>query len=389
MAVSIVQGSLGQHRDTVFANPSRAVVCLLPTSGGISGEQSVFVFAEARAFATPPPAPADPAAAGIIRATVDVIHYPDDPPPAVRWSQPVVALGNFDGVHRGHAKILDEVRRRAEARRALPAVLTFDPHPSRVLRPDRVAPLLMTTAQKLEAFEAAGMAGTAIVRFTSELSQWDPERFVRTVLVEWLQVGEVCVGSNFLFGRNRSGNFSSLRDLGAHYGFEADKVEPVRYKDFVVSSTRLRRLVADGRVDEAGALLGHHHIIDGTVEPGDGRGRGHGIPTANLRTANELLPADGVYATTAMIDGMLHPSVTNIGVRPTFGPDGPRTIETHLLDDGAGGDGAPVDLYGQPLRLAFVQRIRDERTFEDAAALRRQIDDDCAQARTLFRQISL
>ena len=320
---------------------------------------------------------------------MDIIYYPDDPPAAARWSQPVVALGNFDGVHRGHAKILDEVRRRAEARRALPAVLTFDPHPSRVLRPDRAAPLLMTTAQKLEAFEVAGMAGTAIVRFTSALSQWDPERFVRTVLVEWLQVGEVCVGSNFLFGRNRSGNFSLLRDLGAHYGFEADKVEPVRYKEFVVSSTRLRRLVADGRVDEAGALLGHHHIIDGTVEPGDGRGRGHGIPTANLRTANELLPADGVYATTAMIDGVLHASVTNIGVRPTFGPDGPRTIETHLLDDGAGGDGAPVDLYGQPLRLAFVQRIRDERTFEDAAALRRQIDDDCAQARTLFRQISL
>ena len=318
--------------------------------------------------------------------TVDVIHYPDDPPPAARWSQPVVALGNFDGVHRGHAKILDEVRRRAEARRAMPTVLTFDPHPSRVLRPDRVAPLLMTTAQKLEAFEAAGMAGTAIVHFTSALSQWDPERFVRTVLVEWLQVGEVCVGSNFLFGRNRSGNFSLLRDLGAHYGFEADKVEPVRYKEFVVSSTRLRRLVADGRVDEAGALLGHHHTIDGTVEPGDGRGRGHGIPTANLRTANELLPADGVYATTAMIDGLLHPSVTNIGVRPTFGPDGPRTIETHLLETV---DGAGTDLYGRTLRLAFVQRLRDERTFEDAAALRRQIDDDCAQARTLFRQISL
>ena len=117
-----------------------------------------------------------------------------------------------------------------------------------------------------------------------------------------------------------------------------------------------------------------------------GGGRGHGIPTANLRTANELLPADGVYATTAMIDGLLHPSVTNIGVRPTFGPDGPRTIETHLLETV---DGAGTDLYGRTLRLAFVQRLRDERTFEDAAALRRQIDDDCAQARTLFRQISL
>ena len=194
----------------------------------------------------------------------------------------------------------------------------------------------------------------------------------------------MCVGANFLFGRNRSGNFSLLRELGAHYGFEADKVEPVRYKDFVVSSTRLRRLIADGRVDEAGALLGHHYTIAGAVERGDGRGRGHGIPTANLRTDNELLPADGVYATTAVIDRLLHPSVTNVGIRPTFGADGPRTIETHLLDDGA-----PVDLYDRPLRLAFVQRLRDERTFADAAALRRQIDDDCARARSLFQQISL
>ena len=320
---------------------------------------------------------------------MDIIHYPDDPPPAVRWSQPVVALGNFDGVHRGHAKILEEVCRRAAARRTTPAVLTFDPHPSNVVRPDRVAPLLMTSAQKLEAFAAAGMAGTAIVRFTHDLSQWDPDRFVRTVLVEWLQVGEVCVGANFLFGRNRQGNFSLLRELGAVYGFEAEKVEAVRYKDFVVSSTRLRRLIADGRVDEAGALLGHHYVLEGTVERGDGRGRGHGVPTANLRTDNELLPADGVYATTAVIDGVMHPSVTNIGIRPTFGPDGPRTIETHLLDTDAGGDGAGITLYGRSLRLALVQRLRDERAFADALALRRQIDDDCAQARTLFRQISL
>ncbi len=320
---------------------------------------------------------------------MEVIHYPDDPPPAARWSQPVVALGNFDGVHRGHAKILEEVYRRAAARRSTPTVLTFDPHPSRVVRPDRVAPLLMTTAQKLEAFAKAGMAGTAIVRFTHDLSQWDPDRFVRTVLVEWLQVGEVCVGANFLFGRNRQGNFSLLRELGAHYGFEVEKVEPVRYKDFVVSSTRLRRLIADGRVDEAGALLGHHFAMDGTVERGDGRGRDHGVPTANLRTDNELLPADGVYATTAVIDGVMHPSVTNIGVRPTFGPDGPRTIETHLLDTDAGGDGTEVTLYGRLLRLAFVQRLRDERAFADALALRRQIDDDCEQARMLFRQISL
>lgn len=312
---------------------------------------------------------------------MEVVHYPDDPPPA-RWTQTVLALGNFDGLHRGHARILEQVRRRADERRATAAALTFDPHPPRVVRPDKAPPLLMTKDQKLEALAEAGMDGAAVVRFTPDLSRWDPDRFVRTVLVEWLQVAEVCVGANFLFGRQRSGNFSLLRSLGARYGFEAGKIDPVRYKEFVVSSTRLRRLIADGRVDEAGALLGHHYAIDGVVERGEGRGRNHGVPTANLRTDNELLPPDGVYATTARVDGVLHASVTNVGVRPTFGPDGPRTVETHLFD-------AALDLYGRPLRLAFVQRLRGERAFEDAAALQRQIAADCERARALFRRISL
>lgn len=312
---------------------------------------------------------------------MEVVHYPDDPPPA-RWTQTVLALGNFDGLHRGHARILEQVRRRADERRATAAALTFDPHPPRVVRPDKAPPLLMTKDQKLEALAEAGMDGAAVVRFTPDLSRWDPDRFVRTVLVEWLQVAEVCVGANFLFGRQRSGNFSLLRSLGARYGFEAGKIDPVRYKEFVVSSTRLRRLIADGRVDEAGALLGHHYAIDGVVERGEGRGRNHGVPTANLRTDNELLPPDGVYATTARVDGVLHASVTNVGVRPTFGPDGPRTVETHLFD-------AALDLYGRPLRLAFVQRLRGERAFEDAAALQRQIAADCERARALFGRISL
>lgn len=312
---------------------------------------------------------------------MEVVHYPDDPPPA-RWTQTVLALGNFDGLHRGHARILEQVRRRAGERRATAAALTFDPHPPRVVRPDKAPPLLMTKDQKLEALAEAGMDGAAVVRFTPDLSRWDPDRFVRTVLVEWLQVAEVCVGANFLFGRQRSGNFSLLRSLGARYGFEADRIDPVRYKEFVVSSTRLRRLIADGRVDEAGALLGHHYVIDGVVERGEGRGRNHGVPTANLCTDAELLPPDGVYATTARVDGVLHASVTNVGVRPTFGPDGPRTVETHLFD-------AALDLYGRPLRLAFVQRLRGERAFEDAAALQRQIAADCERARALFGRISL
>src|SRR5919109_577203 len=157
----------------------------------------------------------------------------------------------------------------------------FPEHPPRVLRPDKAPPLLMTEAQKLDALRRAGMQGIAVVRFTHELSLWEPEVFVRTVLVEWLRVAEVWVGANFLFGRDRSGNFSLLRALGARYGFRAEKIDPVRYKDFVVSSTRVRRLVAEGRLDEAGALLGHPDYIDGTIVEGRRRGRGIGDPTAN------------------------------------------------------------------------------------------------------------
>jgi riboflavin kinase/FMN adenylyltransferase len=309
-----------------------------------------------------------------------VAHFPDDPPP--RWHQPVLALGNFDGLHRGHTKIIDRVRRRAGERAGTPAAMTFEPHPPRVLRPDKAPPLLMTAAQKLEALGRAGMQGIAVVRFTRELSLWDPETFVRTVLVEWLHVAEVWVGANFLFGHERAGTFSVLRSLGARYGFRAEKIDPVRYKDFVVSSTRVRRLVQEGRVDEAGALLGHHYFIDGLVARGAGRGRGIGFPTANIETANELVPPAGVYATAVSIDGIVLPSITNVGMRPTFGDVDHVVIETHVFD-------MDRDLYGQTLRLSFLQRLREERAFPDVDALRAQIEADCRAARRLFGRISL
>ncbi|MGB7219380.1 MAG: bifunctional riboflavin kinase/FAD synthetase [Vicinamibacterales bacterium] len=312
---------------------------------------------------------------------MEIIHFPDDPRPA-RWNQPVLALGNFDGVHRGHRKILDRVRRVATEHGATSAVMTFDPHPSRIVRPDKAPPLLMTTAQKLDALAAAGLSRVAIVRFTLEFSRWDPEMFVRTVLVDWLRVAEVWVGANFLFGHDRTGNFSMLRTLGSRYGFRAEKIDPVRYKEFVVSSTRIRRLVGEGRVDEAAALLGHQYFIDGSVIRGDGRGRGMGFPTANLCTKNELLPPHGVYATTTTIGDVIHPSITNIGVRPTVDASGQTSIETHVF-------ALDRDLYDSSLRLGFVQRLRDERPFASVDLLRAQIAADCEQARALFGRLSL
>src|SRR5262245_50017229 len=312
---------------------------------------------------------------------MDIIHYPDDPRPP-RWVRPVLALGNFDGLHRGHRKILDRVDRVARERGATAVVMTFDPHPPRVVRADKAPPLLMTKTQKLAAFEDAGLQGAAIVRFTPELSRWEPETFVRTVLVDWLRVSEVWVGANFLFGHDRAGNFSLLRALGGHYGFKAEKIDPVRYKDFVVSSTRIRRLISEGRVDEAGALLGHPYALDGRVVPGDRRGRTIGFPTANLCTENELLPPHGVYATTTTIDGIVHPSVTNIGVRPTVDDSGRTTIETHVFD-------VDRDLYGAAVRVGFVLRLRDERVFESVDHLKSQIATDCGRARVLFNHLSL
>ena len=312
---------------------------------------------------------------------MDVIHFPDDARPP-RWTQPVLALGNFDGLHRGHRKILERLRRVASERGATAVVMTFDPHPPRVVRPDKAPSLLMTKAQKLEALGQAGCQGVAIVRFTPELSRWDPETFVRTVLVEWLHVSEVWVGANFLFGHDRTGNFTLLRTLGARYGFKAEKIDPVRYKDFVVSSTRIRRLISEARVDEASALLGHAYFIDGMVVKGDERGRTIGFPTANLCTENELVPPHGVYATTIIIDGIVRPSITNIGTRPTVDSAGKTTIETHVFD-------FDRDLYGMNVRLAFVQRLRDERAFDSLDALKAQIEADCARARVLFGRLSL
>src|SRR6187399_429873 len=312
---------------------------------------------------------------------MEVIHFPEDPRPPT-WRSPVLALGNFDGLHRGHIKIIERIQRGATERAGMSVVLTFDPHPPRILRPDKAPPLLMTKAQKLEALARAGVQGAAVVRFTREMSQWEPEHFVRAVLVEWLRVAEVWVGADFLFGRDRSGNFTLLRSLGAQYGFRAEKIDPIRYKDFVVSSTRIRRLVSEGRVDEAGALLGHHYAVDGVVVEGAKRGREIGFPTANLQSENELMPPAGVYATTAAINGVAHPAVTNVGMRPTFGDVDRLQVETHLLD----GD---RDLYDARIRLSFVQRLRDERAFPDVDALRAQIEADCRSARRLFGRISL
>ena len=310
---------------------------------------------------------------------MQIIHFPDAPPP--KWPAPIAALGNFDGLHRGHQQLILQVRHPPSERGGTAVAVIFDPHPPQVLRPDKAPPLLMTLEQKLEAFERGGLEAVVIVRFTRELSQWEPEAFVERVLIDWLRVSEVWVGENFLFGRDRKGTFTLLRALGEDRGFRTEKIEPVRYKDFVVSSTRVRHLIGEGRVDEAGALLGRYYTIDGVVVHGDGRGRELGYPTANLDVAAALLPAFGIYVTVATINGVTHPSVTSVGVRPTIG-DGRLAVEAHLLD-------GPKDLYGTRVRLGFVSRLREERKFDGLDALKMQIAADCDEARGILARITV
>ena len=310
---------------------------------------------------------------------MQVVYFPDAPRP--KWPLPIAALGNFDGLHRGHQKLMEQVRARATERAGTSVAVIFDPHPPQVLRPDKAPPLLMSLEQKLEAFAQAGLGAVVIVRFTRELSQWEPEAFVQRVLLDWLRVSEVWVGENFLFGRDRSGTFTLLRALGEDKGFRTEKIEPVRYKDFVVSSTRVRHLIVEGRVDEAGALLGRQYAVDGVVVHGDGRGRELGCPTANLDVGQALLPALGIYVSVATVEGVGHPAVTSVGVRPTIG-GGPVTVEAHLLD-------GPRDLYGARLRLAFVSRLREERKFDGLDALKEQMTLDCADARSVLARVSV
>jgi riboflavin kinase/FMN adenylyltransferase len=307
---------------------------------------------------------------------MDVTYYPDDPRPP-RWQRPVLGLGNFDGLHLGHMKIVEEVVRSARSGSATPLLLTFDPHPTRVVRPEHAPPLLMTLGQRFEVAGRAGVEGAAVVRFTYDVASWDPETFVRLVLVDWLRVSEVWVGANFVFGHDRSGDFARLNELGERYGFRARKIDPVLHKGSPVSSSRVRGLVAAGQVEAAAELLGRPYFMDGTVVHGLQRGRQLGYPTANLNSRNELVPPNGVYSTLTTIDDEEFPSVTSIGVRPTFHEPSAVVIETYLLD-------VDRDLYGKRLRVEFLEHIRDELAFSSAEDLKAHIAADCAHVRAYF-----
>ena len=289
-----------------------------------------------------------------------------------------VAIGNFDGVHLGHRRLFELARERARESGGPAVALTFEPHPVRVLRPKLAPPLLTPLPRKLELFDGSGLDAAVVQPFDLGYAAADAATFVARDLVGCLGAADVVVGHDFTAGKGRT-RTEGLRPLLAAGGVRLHVVDPVASDGLVVSSTKIREFLLEGNVEAAAQLLGRPHDVDGTVERGAGRGRGLGFATANVRPAG-MLPAHGVYVVRATVGAAGYGGVCNVGVKPTFqSEDGPTTAEAHLFDH----DGR--DLYGEAIRVAFLARLRDERRFPSIEALRAQIEEDAARARSLLQ----
>jgi riboflavin kinase / FMN adenylyltransferase len=290
---------------------------------------------------------------------------------------PVLTIGNFDGVHRGHLALFETVKKRARALKGQSAVMTFQPHPLKIMNPEK-APLLITpTEQKLELITRAAIDVIFCIPFDRIFAGIAAEDFVKNILVERIGIKELVVGYDYTFGHQRTGNIDLLLQMGEDLGFQVHVVQPVRIGSWVVSSTSIRDLVRAGNLPDAKTMLGRDYQISGTVVKGKNRGgRLLGFPTANLELRDELIPKEGVYAVQVLIDQRKYKGVTNIGHNPTFG-QGPLSIETHILDFSG-------DLLGQAIKLIFMKRMRSEKTFESVAELARQIEEDVKAAGALL-----
>jgi riboflavin kinase/FMN adenylyltransferase len=323
-------------------------------------------------------------------ALMNVFHKPDEVPGD--FGPAIVSVGNFDGVHRAHRAVLDEIVRRAKAAQARSVVVTFEPHPSRILRPDQNLKLLTPLPEKLRLLEATGVDAVLLLPFSRDLSLMTPRQFAHEILKKRLHAREVHEGYNFHFGHKAAGNIQTLRDLGREkdMGFEVHDYPEMRLRGEPVSSSHIRKLLSEGRVSRARHLLARPFSIRSTA----GRGRGYGakytVPTINLAHYEELVPKDGVYITRTRIgsgDGRGHnddcfDSVTNVGNRPTFGADS-FAIETHLLKF------HPIELSAETeVEIYFLDRLRDEIKFPSVEALKEQIGRDVRKAQKYLRRLS-
>lgn len=295
----------------------------------------------------------------------------------------VATIGNYDGIHRGQRSVIDLVVARAKELDLPSAVVTFDPHPLKVLRPQAAPAQLTTFDQKTALLAEAGVDFTMKVHFTPELAKTGARDFVQRFLHEGMGAREIYVGSDFSFGRDREGNLALLKELGKELGFEAIAVDEVRSGAERVSSTRVREVVADGQVEQAIDLLGRPYTLVGIIARGDRMGQRLGWPTINLQPDNELIPLDGVYASRVFFPSFpaRFDSVTNIGTRPTVYENYERVVESHVLDFRS-------DVYGERVELSFYRRLREEKLFQSTMDLSAQISRDVETSREFFRSLT-
>lgn len=307
--------------------------------------------------------------------TATIIHDLDDLDRPLQ--NPILTIGNFDGVHKGHLALFDKVKERAKAINGRSAVMTFEPHPIKVVKPGN-GPLLITpTEQKLKLISNAGIDIIFCIPFTHQFASISATDFVSNILAKKVGVKEIVVGYDYTFGNNRQGDLTLLNDMGKELGFKVHIVQPIYINQTLVSSTSIRKLVQEGDLLEAKRLLGRDYQITGTVVKGKDRGgKILGIPTANLIPFDELIPQRGTYVVTINVDGQTHIGVCNIGYNPTFGGN-KLSVETHLLD-------FSKDILGKTITVNFIQRLRDEKRFESIEELSAQIAQDIKQARDLF-----
>lgn len=293
-----------------------------------------------------------------------------------KFRSPAITLGNFDGVHSGHGEIFRRLKKRAGEIGGEALIFTFDPHPAKVLRPELSPSIITPLSEKLRLIEEYGLDGIILADFNKEFAAQHPTSFVKDILHGKLGAKLVIIGHDFTFGKGKEGNIDSLISLGKEAGFSVEVVEPIRLDGEIVSSTRIRAMIKDGKVKEASRLLGRHHSIEGKVIKGHGRGKPLGFPTANIDFQAELLPKYGVYAVKAQLGQRQLTGVTNIGIKPTFNDDEP-SIETHIFD-------FDESIYGKDLKISFVNRVRDVRSFNNTQDLSDQIAKDIGKAKDLL-----
>jgi len=287
----------------------------------------------------------------------------------------IITIGNFDGVHLGHKKILQFLVRESQRYDLFSLVLTFSPHPDIILGKSKVK-MIQTLNQRLKAIERFHVHGVLITPFNKEFFSLSSDEFIQRIVVSALKAEEVVIGKNFRFGKNREGNINTFRALGAQLNFRVHKIPKVIKKGRTVSSSLIRSLLQAGKIEEANILLGRPYEIEGRVIKGKDRGKALGFPTANIQTENEIIPR-GVYVSQALIDSRTYPSLTNAGLRPTFGQEDMQ-IESYIID-------FDKKLYGEEIAIRFIKKIRDEIKFKSPEALSRQIQKDLRQAKAHFK----